>query len=122
MMVRDSAVSSVLSEVLLIALVLILVPIVTVSLMNQLPEGRVPTVTIKMGPLDDSSVTFYHKGGDWIRKEDIKIMLNGNPVLFPYNKVTFDLGDAISVSGVPEGGNISFIVKNTVVFSGVAHQ
>jgi archaeal type IV pilus assembly protein PilA len=119
--VRDPAVSSVISEVLMIALVLILVPIVTMSLMNQLPEGRVPTVLIKMGPFDGSSVTLYHKGGDWIRKEDIRILLNGNVIGFSYNRTTFDLGDTISVQGIPDGGNISFIVKNAVVFSGVAH-
>ncbi|PKL59597.1 MAG: type IV pilin, partial [Methanomicrobiales archaeon HGW-Methanomicrobiales-4] len=54
MMVRDSAVSSVVGEVLMIALVLILVPMVTISLMNQLPEDRVPTVTIKMGSVSQS--------------------------------------------------------------------
>jgi len=74
---REDAVSAVLSEVLMIALDLILVPVVTISLMNQLPEERVPTVTIRMGPLIGDEVIFYHKGGDWIKKSDIKIIQNG---------------------------------------------
>lgn len=123
-MERDSAISSVISEVLLIALVLILVPIVTVSLMNQLPDDRVPTVTIMMGSLDDLNITLFHKGGDWIRTEDIRIQVNGEIIdswraTYPSN--TFDLSDRIIVTGIPEGGTIRVIAKNAVIFSGVAH-
>lgn len=70
-MEKDSGVSTVLSEVLMIALVLFLVPVVTISLINQLPEDRVPTVNIKMDvnySSDKLLVTLYHKGGDYIKK------------------------------------------------------
>jgi len=120
-MERDAAVSPVLSESLLIALVLILVPIVTISLMNQLPEDRVPTVTIKMTPLHDSSVQLYHKGGDWIRKEDIRIYVDNQIGNFSVKNLTFDLGDPIPVYQVSERSEIRLIAKNSVVFTGVAH-
>ena len=78
MMKREQAISSVIGEVLMIALVLILVPMVTISLLNQLPEDRVPTVTIKMGSLSQSGeLHLYHKGGDWIKQEQLKITGNG---------------------------------------------
>ena len=115
---REDAVSAVLSEVLMIALVLILVPIVTISLMNQLPEDRVPTINIRMGKLIGDEVTFFHKGGDWIKKSDIKIFQNGAQKSFIYAKPVFDLGDQITVSGVIQNVRIDFVAKNSIVFSG----
>ncbi|WP_373838664.1 type IV pilin [Methanospirillum sp.] len=117
-MEKESGVSSVLSEVLMIALVLILVPVVTISLMNQLPEDRVPTVNIKMSPIIDDKVTFYHKGGDWIKKSDIKIFCNGEQKSFNYDKPVFDLGEKITVSGVIQNDRIDFVAKNSIIFSG----
>ena len=124
---KDPAVSSVVSEVLLIALVLILVPIVTISLMNQVPEDRIPTVTILMGPFNDQtkSLYLYHKGGDWIKKENIHVYCNGSKVdsrrIFLKNQ-TFDLGDSLGVSDIEEGNQISIVVKNSVIFSGIARK
>ena len=122
---RDSGVSSVIGEMLMIALVLILVPVVTISLMNQLPEDRTPTVTIKMGPINSAGyVAFYHKGGDWIRKENIQVFRNGYKIdsarLLLLNR-TFDLGDELGVSELTRGDNISIVTKNAVVFSGVVN-
>jgi Protein of unknown function (DUF1628). len=116
--VREDAVSPVIGESLMIVLVLILVPIVTISLMNQLPEDRVPTVTIRMGQLIGDEVTFYHKGGDWVKKSDIKILQNGEQKTFTYDNPVFDLGDQITVSGVIPNVRIDFIAKNSIVFSG----
>lgn len=121
---RDPAVSSVISEVLMIALVLILVPVVTISLMNQLPEDRVPTVTIKMGTVSQSGeLHLYHKGGDWVKREDILLMVNGNEDTSwksGFLNQTFDLGDTLTLSGVTPGTSISLVVHQAVVFSGVA--
>lgn len=119
-MEKESGVSSVLSEVLMIALVLIFVPVVTISLINQLPEDRVPTANIKMSPIIDDKVTFYHKGGDWIKKSDIKIIQNGEQKSFNYDKSkpVFDLGDKITVNGVIQNVRIDFVAKNSIVFSG----
>lgn len=81
-MKRDSGVSVVLGEVLMIALVLILVPTVTISLMNQMPGDRVPTVMILMKVNTDpnnpdifENVTLFHKGGDYLKKKDISVII-----------------------------------------------
>ncbi|MDD1727592.1 MAG: type IV pilin N-terminal domain-containing protein [Methanospirillum sp.] len=122
---RDSGVSSVIGEMLMIVLVLILVPVVTISLMNQLPEDRTPTVTIKMGPINNTGyVAFYHKGGDWIRKENIQVFRNGYKIdstRLLLQNLTFDLGDELGVSELTRGDNISIIAKNAVIFSGVVN-
>lgn len=151
-MEKDSGVSTVLSEVLMIALVLILVPVVTISLMNQLPEDRVPTVNIIMdvSPTEGTpeKVILYHKGGDYIRKEEISIFIriknpNGdifespryreknreNPeeeLEFSSESRVFDLGDNIQTPKVKifekllPGSTISvsLITKNSVIFPG----
>ncbi|WP_319579861.1 type IV pilin [uncultured Methanospirillum sp.] len=123
---KDPGVSSVVSEVLLIALVLILVPIVTISLMNQVPEDRIPTVTIQMGPLNDTGyLFFYHKGGDWIKKENVQIFRNGYKIdsarIFLKNQ-TFDLGDTLGVSDMSDGDKVSIVTKNSVIFTGIAKK
>lgn len=121
---KEDAVSSVLGEVLMIALVLVLVPVVTISLMHQLPEDRTPVVTIQAWSPDASSVWLFHKGGDWVRVQDMRILVNGNQDWSwqaGYQNQTFDLGDRITVSGVHTGDTIGVVVKNSVVFSGTLH-
>lgn len=122
-MMQEAAVSPVLGEVLMITLVLILVPVVTISLMNQLPEDRIPTITIIMGPLNGSSVSLFHKGGDWIHTDSIKIQVNGDTISSwkgKYSKSTFDLGDRIEIFEIPNQAVVSVIIKNSVIFTGVA--
>lgn len=120
---REDAVSPVIGESLMIMLVLILVPIVTISLMNQLPEDRVQTVNIKMSPIIGDEVTFYHKGGDWVKADSIKITRNGEHIEFSYKDPVFDLGDCLTTDNVIQNGDkIAFVVKNAVIFSGVAHN
>lgn len=109
----------------MIALVLILVPVVTVSLMNQLPEDRIPTITIVMGPLENSSVSLYHKGGDWVRITDIRILVNGqteNSWKKKYQNMTYDLGDRILLTEIPAGATIGVAAKNAVIYTGVARS
>ena len=119
---REAAVSPVVGETLMIALVLILVPLVTISLMNQLPEDRIPTVTIRMGPLTGDSVIFYHKGGDWIKPGTMKILVNGQDHAYHYTSPIFDLGNHFFITGVKKGDAISLVVKNAVIFSGEVHE
>ncbi len=121
----DDAVSPIISEMLLIALVLIIVPTVTISLMNQLPEDRTPVVNIQMD-YSDGSVSLYHKGGDYIQKGNIEILVNDKrlkPANLTYNSdtLTFDLGDSVKFD--IEGNNgkniVIMVAKGTVVFRGV---
>jgi hypothetical protein len=117
MKVRDPAVSSVISEMLIISIVIILIPMVTITLMYQLPDSREPTVNIKMSSIIDGKVDIVHKGGDTIRVEDIRIIVkkeerNIRDYFNPDNGV-FDVGDKISVP-INENGDVSLIIKNTV--------
>jgi archaeal type IV pilus assembly protein PilA len=123
---KDAAISSVIGEMLMISLVLILVPLVTVSLLNQLPEDRLPTVTITMGTISPAEeLHLYHKGGDWIKTENIKVIRNGvedKSWKNLFNNQTFDLGDNLTLSNINVGTKVNLVAKNAVVFSGVAHQ
>lgn len=123
MMNRDPAVSVVIGEVLMISLVLILVPVLTVYLLNQMPEDRAPSVTVKMSPISQGEVHLYHKGGDWVKYGQIHITVNGaekNDWKETFQNQTFDLGDNLTVKNVEPGSRISLVVHNSVVFSGVA--
>lgn len=139
-MKQDPAVSSVISEVLLIALVLILVPIVTISLMNQLPEDRVPTVTI-IGKISPDGITFSHKGGDYIKKEDIRLIVRSKTAsgfkdsefFNPYINIAwndkpatiFDLGSVLTLSStnisareinMADIQDVTLIAKKSVIY------
>ena len=122
MMKKDPAVSAVIGEVLMISLVLILVPMVTVYLLNQMPEDRVPSVTIKMGSVSSSGeIHLYHKGGDWVKREQIHVTVDGaEEKNWKIPNQTFDLGDNLTLSGMSSGKRISLVVHNTVLFSGMA--
>ncbi|MDR2855095.1 MAG: type IV pilin N-terminal domain-containing protein [Methanomicrobiales archaeon] len=117
---KDDGLSPVIGEVILIALVLILVPIVTISLMHQLPQDRVPTVHILMHT-DSTGVSFYHKGGDYIRIDDMEIFVDDKNIgnyWKPSGKIVFDLGDKITISA-QSGNRVSIVVKQAVIFRGV---
>lgn len=144
-MEKDSGVSPVIGESLMIVLVLILVPIVTISLMNQLPEERVPTVNILMNvsPKENpENVILYHKGGDYIRKDDISVFvrikdhtgkyIKDSPryrkeqLVFSSESQVFDLGESIHTPednffiDLSSGSTIcvSMMGKNSVIFYG----
>jgi FlaG/FlaF family flagellin (archaellin) len=116
---RDEAVSPVIGEMLLIALVLLLIPSVTIALMHQLPQNRIPTVNILMD-IDGSDVLLYHKGGDYISIDDIDIFVQDkkleNSWKDNYHKVLFDLGDSIRIEKAKN--RITLVAKKAVIFRG----
>ena len=115
---RDDAATSVVGEILLMALVIILVSLFAASAFDLLPGDRQSVVDVSMS-YDDANKTlsFWHKGGDWIAGEDLTVTLtdnNGNkqvPIeksLKDYrgeNKIVFDLGGCYMVkfSSIPTG-------------------
>lgn len=124
---QDDALSSVVSEMLLLALVLILIPSVTITLMNQLPGDRVPTVNIKMA-FDGDSVILYHKGGDYLLWDDMKVIVQNSDAILEYHKEdlkpekarsTFDLGNITRPICASSGATVQLVAKNAVVFSGL---
>lgn len=134
----ESAVSPVIGEMLMIVLALLLVSLFSITLLDFLPSERSPWVDIQMNNSREN-VTLWHKGGDWVKKSDLQVIiiknkrtcsipssgdafklvdLNGNPS----NSNSFDLGDRIVVQpGFTFDGNetVRLVSKRSVVYSGV---
>jgi hypothetical protein len=129
----DAAVSPVIGEMLMIVLALLLVSLFSVTLLDLLPAERSPSVDIQMNNTSEN-VTLYHKGGDWLKKSDVQVIVfrgrdtlrsdfdlrdqSDNPVQ------SFDLGDTIVVQLVPpsktfESGDIVRLVSGkSTLYSG----
>lgn len=125
----EDAVSEVVGEMLLIAIVLILVSLVGISIYNLVPAERDPYVTIKMKNTTDS-VTLYHKGGDWVRKSDLTVIIRSQSYVNRINSAdprfilnpdvqSFDLNATITVSCTPHSGDeVQLVTPRAVLFSG----
>ncbi|WP_128694030.1 type IV pilin [Methanoculleus taiwanensis] len=99
------AVSEVVGEMLMIALVLILVAGFGCSIGSLIPHDRDPTITLLVTNTSDN-FTLWHKGGDWVRVSEITVTVsnstrmekfNGTTFCCVPNATTFDLGGAITV-------------------------
>lgn len=73
---RNQAVSEVVGEMLMIGIVLILAAVFTSQLPNYLPSERSPTVTIMMNNDTFGNVFFWHKGGDWVKVSDLRVVIS----------------------------------------------
>jgi FlaG/FlaF family flagellin (archaellin) len=139
---RDDAVSAVVGEMLMLTVVVIIMALVSVNAQSVLPPGREPTVTVKMDSAKDLtgklvSLDLYHKGGDAVDKEDLKVVIStkNDQFTFSANKFTlksenseiFDLGSEISVddeslnllSADSGGYTVKLATSRTVLFTGV---
>ncbi len=133
---NENAVSEVVGEMLLIGIVLILVSVFSASLPDYLPSERSPTVTILMSTDSLGNVTLWHKGGDWVRADTLRVVISNQTrqasyrlhdsqsvfYLVPQGQ-TFDLGANITViRGHPLAGDetVGLPTDRVVVFSGAA--
>lgn len=131
---NESAVSGVVGEMLMIAIVLILVSVFSASLSDYLPSERSPSVTILMGNDTQGNITLWHKGGDWVKAGSLRVVISNltyqqtyrldDPpsrfILVPHAQ-SFDLGGNITViSGTRFVGDESVILATdrAVIFSG----
>lgn len=130
---RDDAATSVVGEILLMALVIILVSLFAASAFDLLPGDRQSVVDVSMQINDDKTLSFWHKGGDWIDGDDLKVTLtaaNGQKYtpseksLTDYQgvvKLVFDLGGCYTVNlpaPVPEGiVNIRLTSTDSVLYA-----
>ncbi|MFA5237254.1 MAG: type IV pilin N-terminal domain-containing protein [Methanoregula sp.] len=132
---NTGAVSEVVGEMLMIGIVLILVAVFSASLANYLPSERSPGVTIRLANDTGGNITLWHKGGDWVKADTMRIivadgnnsvtksyMLKSDP---PFTHVpdteAFDLGDCLTVAwGGPLAGNesVTLATDRAVLFSG----
>ena len=106
---RDDAATSVVGEILLMALVIILVSLFAASAFDLLPGDRQSVVDVSMQINDDKTLSFWHKGGDWIDGDDLKVTLTDESgqkhtltatSLTDYQgvvKLVFDLGGCYTV-------------------------
>ena len=130
---RDDAATSVVGEILLMALVIILVSLFAASAFDLLPGDRQSVVDVSMQINDDKTLSFWHKGGDWIDGDDLKVTLtaaNGQKCtltaksLTDYQggvKLVFDLGGCYTVNlpdPVPAGSvNIRLTSTDSVLYA-----
>lgn len=130
---RNSAVSEVVGEMLMIGLVLILVSVFTASLADYLPSERSPAVTIRMGNDTSGHIVLWHKGGDWVKADSLKVIVSNASSMETYtlkssppftlvpDQQAFDLGGSITVScGRPILGDEEVVLATdrAVLFSG----
>ena len=128
MKLNESAVTSVVGEMLLLVLVIILVSIMAASALSMLPGERETMTDISMS-MNGTHIFFWHHGGDWVDAGDLTVRImksDGSGSFAPierdsglkvnaYSKVTedytvksdtFDLGTRIEAkkpSGVSGG-------------------
>ena len=107
---RDDAATSVVGEILLMALVIILVSLFAASAFDLLPGDRQSVVDVSMSVNNDNTLSFWHKGGDWIAGEDLTVTLtksDGTKSVLTQKsltdwegkeKVVFDLGGCYTVN------------------------
>ncbi len=136
---NTKAVSEVVGEMLMIGIVLILVAVFSASLASYLPSERTPSVTIRLTHnITDGTITLWHKGGDWVKAEDLTVLVRDNDsvtapvihyttrngdhtfILVP-DAQAFDLESNITVSrDKPLSGNesITLATDRAVLFSG----
>lgn len=146
MRITDGAVSEVVGEMMLIAIVLILVAIFATSISALIPDERAPVVNIKMNwsyndELNQTTIDLWHKGGDWVEVSDLSVMVIENETMavtrYRYNdadypftlynatgyevsiKQSFDLGDRLRISFDGIGYEIRLVTPRAVLFDGV---
>jgi FlaG/FlaF family flagellin (archaellin) len=127
-------VSEVVGEMLMIGLVILLIGVFAAALGNFLPTARDPSVTILMTNDTSGNITLWHKGGDWIKSEDLSVIIsypNDTLKKIPASDLTkfsiipdktvFDLGSNITVNtgGILKGNEtISLVTPHARIFTG----
>jgi len=141
---HDEAVSSVVGEMIMVALVIILVALFATSAFSLIPGGREASVDVAMKNASngttsagDTTVIFWHKGGDWVEENDLAVVvIKENGVRDPWKIVklhdhagnptgAFDLGGYLVVEpkpgSSPIGNNdtVRLVTQKSVAYSGV---
>jgi len=126
-----TGVSEVVGEMLMIALVIVLISVFSAALYNFLPTTRDPTVSVMMSN-DQQNITLWHKGGDWVKRDDLTIIVsngtgrvsfsrqNGGLIFVP-DKPVFDLGSNITVrmpANLEGDETVKLVTPHTVLYVG----
>ena len=129
---KDDAVTSVVGEILLMALVIILVSLFAASAFDLLPGDRQSAVDVSMS-INGDTLSFWHKGGDWIEGSELSASLTESDgkkhILekvslrdcFGDEKLVFDLGGNYTVklpTSLPAGTvNIRLTTSDSVLYA-----
>jgi FlaG/FlaF family flagellin (archaellin) len=127
----EGGVSEVVGEMLMIGLVIVLLSVFAAALFNFLPAERDPSISILVSNDTDGNIVLWHKGGDWVRVEDLTVIVGtesasipfanktGNFTLLP-KKSVFDLGSNITVhtGGLDGDETVKLVTSHTVIFTG----
>ena len=129
---KDDAVTSVVGEILLMALVIILVSLFAASAFDLLPGDRQSAVDVSMS-INVDTISFWHKGGDWIEGSELSASLTESDgkkhILekvslrdcFGDEKLVFDLGGNYTVklpTSLPAGTvNIRLTTSDSVLYA-----
>ncbi|HII98297.1 MAG TPA: type IV pilin [Methanoregula sp.] len=103
----ESGASEVVGEMLMIGLAIILISVFASVMGNFLPSAHDPVVTVMLTG-DSRNVTFWHKGGDWVKTEELTVIIGNDSVRRSFtmrdagffqlpDKQVFDLGSNITV-------------------------
>jgi len=128
---NETGVSEVVGEMLLIGLAVILIMVFSSVLGNFLPGSHDPSVTLILTS-DQGNVTLWHKGGDWVKAEDLSVIIGNDTTRRSYTqqntqfvmvpkKNVFDLGSNITITtGTPFAGDetVSLVTPRARIFSG----
>ncbi|MFA6362483.1 type IV pilin N-terminal domain-containing protein [Methanoregula sp.] len=130
----ERGVSEVVGEMLMIGLVILLIGVFAAALGNFLPTTRDPSVTILLSNDTSGNITLWHKGGDWVKKADLTVVItypndtqqkinSADSIRFVMvpNKTVFDLGSNITVKtgGILMGNEtISLVTPHARIFTG----
>ena len=117
----------------MVGLVLLLVAVFSSTLSSFLPIERSPTVTIMVTNDTHGNIIFWHKGGDWVRVSDLKIIVTNSQTTHNYvhlsgdtrtvavpDAMTFDTGSNLSVhlDGLEGNESVTLASPRAVLFSG----
>lgn len=132
----EMSVSEVVGEMLMIGLAILLISVFASLLGNFAPAAHDPSVTVLMTNDPEGNVTLWHKGGDWVKDEELTIIIGNDThrksyphsdarfILVP-KKTAFDLGSNITViTGVPFASDetVSLVTSRAKIFSGAVKR
>lgn len=117
----DSAVTSVVGEMLILVLVIILVSLFATSAFNLLPGDRETVTTVSLQN-NTTHLIFWHKGGDWVDKNDLTITATpkegGSRIPLTIDGVFDYAGKPVEVFDL--GGNVT--VKTENLTAGITYE
>jgi len=71
----ENAVSEVVGEMLMVGLAILLISVFASVLGTLLPAAHDPSITIVMTNDTYGNITLWHKGGDWVKVSDLRVVI-----------------------------------------------